>query len=671
MRRAALFLALCAAVLAEEDLVAKAAGGRVVHASWGSPKDLDALIDGDAATACSLPGEKRLPCEVTLAFPHDRVGDVARVVLSAPDGKKDSRARDVEVLASIDSATAGFASVGEFALEDRGGAQTLDVPDLPVKFLRIRVLTSHGGSKTLLSGIEVIGAFPPEETYVVSEMDAKRYEAYRKARAAAPSLDVKRTPLEERLFADAKDGKLDDLTLDEAAFVACGVADEAGLAKYRAQVDGLAEKARGAIGGGDARTRGKALLEWLHKNGLKRYRSHATDLTQVVDKGEFNCISSATLYNAVGQRLGLDLRVIEVPDHAFSILYDGEDGLDVETTTPRGFDPVRDKTLVAELEKQMGVVYIPDKHSKQRREVRDVGAVAIVYYNRGVGLSEDKAFTEAFACYAKALDLDPGFSGALHNLVQGHVRWAYELGREKEYEKAIGVLDQGLSIDPACEGLRQNLIASFTRWGLEAVEGKRFEEAVSIFEKAIARDPACFYYTRNLRYAFGQWALDRSEKEGPEKGLETIQTALARYPGDKDLLKARVALYDAWAKRLAKEKKWEEALDVYGRALAASPGDKLLAHNRVVVRLDWSKELNDSGKREEAIQVMKEGLAEDPKERAFKQNITFYYNEWAKEAMDRKDWKGAIAIYDKGLADLPGDSTLKQNRKYCEQQLKK
>ncbi len=670
MKPSILLLALCAAALAEEDLVAKAAGGRVVHASWGAPKDLDALIDGDPATACALPGEKRLPCEVTLAFPHDRVGDVARVVLTAPDGKKDGRARDVEVLASIESATAGFASVGEYALEDRGGAQALDVPDLPVKFLRIRILTSHGGSKTLLSAIEVLGTFPPEETYVVSEMDAKRYESYRKARAAAPSLAVTRTPLEERLVADAKDGKLDDLTLDEAAFVACGVADEAALARYRAQVDALAEKARAAIGGGDARARGRALLEWLHKNGLKRYRSGATDLTQVVDKGEFNCISSATLYNAVGKRLGLDLRVIEVPDHAFSILYDGGEGFDVETTTPRGFDPLRDRALAEELKKQMGVVYIADRHSKQRREVRDVGAVAIVYYNRGVGLSDDKAFAEAFACYAKALDLDPGFSGALYNLVQGHIRWAYELAGKKEYEKAIGVIDQGLSIDPACEGLRQNLIASYTKWGLEAVEGKRYEEALSIFEKAIARDPTCFYYTRNLRYVYGQWALDRSAKEGPEKGLETVQAALVKYPGDKDLLKAQVALYDDWAKRLAKEKKWREAIDAYGRGLAASPEDKLLSHNRVVIWLDWSKELSDAGKREEAISVLKEGLAVAPKERTFKQNIAFYYNEWAKEAMDRKDWKGAIVIYDKGLADLPGDSTLKQNRKYCEQQLR-
>lgn len=669
MRHWILLLVTIAVAAAEEDLVAKAAGGRVVHVSWGSARDLDALIDGDPKTACHLPGEKKLPCEVTLAFPHDRVGEVARVVITLPDGKQDGRPRDVEILASIDSATAGFASVGEYALEDRAGPQTLDVPDLPVKFLRVRVLTSHGGSKTALSGIEVFGAFPPVETYVVSEMDAKRYEAYRRARAAAPALAVKRTPLEERLFADAKDGKLDELTLDEAAFIACGVSDESGLAKYRARVDALAERARAAIGG-DARAKGKALLVWLHENGLKRYRSRATDLTRVVDTGEFNCVSSATLYNAVGRRLGLDLRAIEVPDHVFSILYDGAEGLDVETTSPRGFDPVRDPALLDELEKRMGVVYIPDKHSKQRREVRDVGTVAIVYYNRGVELSGEQDFPEAFSCYAKALDLDPGFSSALHNLVEGHVRWAYELGRKKEYEKAIGVIDQGLAIDPACEGLRQNLIASYTRWGLDAVEAKRYREAVAIFEEAIARDPRNVYYTKNLRYAYGQWAIHRSAHEGPEKGLETVQAALAKYPGDRDLKKAEVALYDAWAKKLAAERKWKEALGVYDRALAAAPGDRLLSHNRVVIRLDWSKELHEAGKREEAIAALKEGLAEDPDERAFRQSIVFYYNAWAKEAMDRKDWKAAIAIYDLGLADLPGESTLTQNRKYCEQQLR-
>ncbi len=666
MRAVIAMLVVGAIAFAEDDLAAKAAGGRVVHASWGDARDLDRLIDGEAKDACSLPGAKNLPAEVTLAFPHDRVGDVTRVVLRLPEKDDDARPQDVEVLASIASGVAGFYSLGTFTLEDRAGEQTLDVPDLPVKFLRIRVLSNRGASKTLLSEIEVLGSFPPEETYFVSEIDAKRFGAYQQARTRGAAPQAKRSALEERLFADAKDGKLDDLSLGEAAFVASGVPDEAALATYRGRLDALVTQA--PVGGGTVHDRGKALLEWLHGGTLKRYRAEATDLTGVLDKGEFNCVSSATLYDAIAKRLGLDARTIEVPDHAFSIVYDGAQAYDVETTSKWGFDPARDKARLAEFEKQTGMVYIEDRHSKQRREVGDVGTVAIVYYNRGVGLSRQKKFAEAFACYVKALDLDPGFSSALYNLVQGHVEWGYELSRAKEFAKAIEVIDEGLLIDPVSQPLRQNLVAAITTWGLGEVEAKRYEQALSVFEKGLARGPGNFYYARNLRYVYAQWAQDRVASEGPAKGLETIERALVKFPGDVDLRNCQVTLYDEWAKRLVDAKEWREAIARYDIGLHAVPQDKLLSHNRVVTWLEWAEALTAEGKLDEAVSVLEEGEKANPGERAFHQNRNALYATAGDALGKAGKFDEAAAMYEKGMAADPKDRRLKQNRDYWLQQ---
>ena len=142
-----------------------------------------------------------------------------------------------------------------------------------------------------------------------------------------------------------------------------------------------------------------------HPNGpfSKGYSSNQTDVSVILDTGTFNCVSSATLYNILGRRLGLDVRAIEVPDHAFSILYDGTRHADVETTTASGFDPARDKAAQEKIEKQTGFRYIPDSHREQRREIGEAGLVAIIYYNHGVTLTSSKQHYDALLAYFRAM----------------------------------------------------------------------------------------------------------------------------------------------------------------------------------------------------------------------------------------------------------------------------
>jgi len=66
-----------------------------------------------------------------------------------------------------------------------------------------------------------------------------------------------------------------------------------------------------------------------------------------------------------------------VPDHAFSILYDGTNHVDVETTTPQGFDPARDRAALNAFSRTTGYTYIADKNRSKRREINDTGMVAL------------------------------------------------------------------------------------------------------------------------------------------------------------------------------------------------------------------------------------------------------------------------------------------------------
>src|SRR5207244_2408761 len=88
--------------------------------------------------------------------------------------------------------------------------------------------------------------------------------------------------------------------------------------------------------------------------------------------------------NVLALRLGLDARAIEVPDHAFSIVYDDTRHADVETTVAVGFELGRDRAARRQFRNRTGFVYVPDRHPELRRELREAGLVALVYYNHAV-----------------------------------------------------------------------------------------------------------------------------------------------------------------------------------------------------------------------------------------------------------------------------------------------
>src|SRR5262249_39818919 len=218
--------------------------------------------------------------------------------------------------------------------------------------------------------------------------------------------DLALTRDEAALFAAAQKGKLGKWSFAEAALLASGVTDAAKRKHYLARLDKLEAGARKATAG--AKTpfeKGKKLLAFLHAGPMaKGYDRDQSDLSALLDSGKFNCVSSALLYNVLGRRLGLDLRAVEVPEHVFSVLYDGRKRADVETTNPRGFNPSR-VPLTAAQAKKKGVVYLRESYPDRRREVNELGLLAIVCYNRGVALAREKRYQESVLAGFRALSL--------------------------------------------------------------------------------------------------------------------------------------------------------------------------------------------------------------------------------------------------------------------------
>lgn len=98
----------------------------------------------------------------------------------------------------------------------------------------------------------------------------------------------------------------------------------------------------------DESERGAALLAALHDDLFVQYDEAQSTVSGVLTTGTYNCISSALIYLALAQEIGLKVRGVLMPSHAFVevTLADGRK-FDVETTADEGFGMVRDARFFA------------------------------------------------------------------------------------------------------------------------------------------------------------------------------------------------------------------------------------------------------------------------------------------------------------------------------------
>ena len=124
--------------------------------------------------------------------------------------------------------------------------------------------------------------------------------------------------------------------------------------------------------------RGRAILKLLYRDYLVAYSLNQTKIDVAMDKGFYNCVSSAVLYMATAKAAGLDVHGQRTTQHAFCSIYvplaGGKPGqlkkIDVETTNPYGFNPGSKEEI--EHESQIRKYYVvPKKYYSNRTEVSD------------------------------------------------------------------------------------------------------------------------------------------------------------------------------------------------------------------------------------------------------------------------------------------------------------
>jgi len=359
----------------------------------------------------------------------------------------------------------------------------------------------------------------------------------------------------------------------EAALLASGVSDAAKRRQYLARIEELETEAKKATT--DAKTpseKGEKLLKFLHAGPMaKGYESKQTDLAALLDSGKFNCVSSATLYNVIGRRLGLNVRAIEVPGHVYSVLYDGDRCIEVQTTNSRGFDPSREER--ERIGKQTG----KDLNGKKNngREVGDMGLAAIIYYNRGVTAVNEKHVPEAIAMNLAALSLDPDSPSAAANAESALNNWPLELAKTGKYEQAIEV---SLVASQIVRGRSGNLYFLAQEWAKAAYGEGGAEKAAGVLLKLQQR----FHDDKDIHSVAINHVHQMIQKQAGAGKFSEALDDVNRYRkllNDKESNEIEVVVYDAWAGKHMKAKEWAKAIEVYEEGLRHLPKNGHLENN--------------------------------------------------------------------------------------------
>jgi len=442
----------------------------------------------------------------------------------------------------------------------------------------------------------------------------------------------------------------------------------------------------------------------LHAGPMaKGYVARQSSLSALLDTGEFNCVSSAVLYALLGRRLGLDLRGIEIPGtwlagHVFVVLKNDGKRLDVETTNARGFDPrgVR--------KRPDGGGYDPAKQAGDRREVGDLGLAAIIYYNRGVVLADEKRFLDALRADFSALALDPESPSAARNACAAFLKWSEQLAKATKHEEALKILAAGFELAPADADFKKQRKAVWLDFAHSAMKARHEEEALAILRRAAKAVPDSDFPEQQA-YLFWQPAETLAKEGKWPAGLAVIDHGLQVVdvePARTKFLGWRTDLYLRWFTEERKKGNFEQACGVLAKGLEVAPKDNDLVNAVAYLAQEWLKaadanggpkaaaaalakvgqqfparaDLRDIGKnhvRGIQLGLLKESRYADalaaierygpllPEAKDKSELGGLVYDRQAEDLRTKKDYEGALQVYAEGLKAFPGEGRLRNN----------
>lgn len=291
---------------------------------------------------------------------------------------------------------------------------------------------------------------------------------------------------EDRLLADAADGRLDQFSLFDAALIASGAPDAENAATCHARFERFrASLARAITAEMSVRERAKEILRRMHQEFLTgQYRPACTELHRTLNDGRYNCVTATVLFRCLCAEFGIPLKTIAETGHVYCLL-EGDGRATIQTTSLDGFTS-SDATAGG-------------------REITDVQLLAKIYYNRGVSLLEKNRFRQAFDLLQIGYGLDRQDQIAWRNILACLNNWALSECDAGRFQHAAELLLRGLEMAPNYPPFLDNELHVHHRWVSRLCTDRRYEQALSILESGYRRRPTAPLFEDGRRVVYQAW----------------------------------------------------------------------------------------------------------------------------------------------------------------------
>ena len=267
---------------------------------------------------------------------------------------------------------------------------------------------------------------------------------------------------ERQLFLDLDDGHLDEISLLDAALVACGTADAFTLERCQSvYASVLTDVQTQAASDSTTLERVETIHRTLHERLLRGgYDANATDLAETLRTGVYNCASATVLWIALANELNINAHAVEMPGHVRVVVQCDVDFDEIEVTCPRWPEAAHrwepsppgrgqgEGAAVAIRSRSTLTPALSQKETENERRIAAPGLLAMIYYNRGIDAFNDRRYADAVALNRKALLLDAENKSARGNLLASINNWALALADAGQFDAAETLLAAGRKFDP-------------------------------------------------------------------------------------------------------------------------------------------------------------------------------------------------------------------------------
>lgn len=357
--------------------------------------------------------------------------------------------------------------------------------------------------------------------------------------SAKPSDRIKFAPnelsgVEEEFFTKIDGGKNDIETYYDGFLVASGIKDPQQFQAYKQKLDYIREKARiymSEYQNENALFRGNALLRWLYSEEiLKSYKLKSTLAQDLLDKGDYNCLTSSILYNLLALENGMEAYSVMTKNHSFCVVKtDGAD-IDVETTVAYGFNPGTKE--IEEFQNKQRIVYVPKSNYRDRKNVGVNSLIAALYAN---SISLLGAPIGDIAAYKKGFYLDPNSDFFENNILTTINNSAINLINKGDYQNALILLNQADSFFPNHGTTAQNRIYYYNKMGTAYLQKSDFPSAINVFQEGSEATKNSNVLSSNLKVAYYNYALSEYNAKRYSNAKTICEKGLERFPNDRDL----------------------------------------------------------------------------------------------------------------------------------------